>query len=267
MLTETQKEEMMSLLGKVPDKELAAQFNISPPAIYHWRKKMHIPSCITRKSFLNHAKLEQVRDILSLVPGEKIAQQLGISKTTVYWHRQAMKVSEKNPEIIGKLGIEHDKAIAREYDINIDIVKTLRGIHGIPPCRKRKQLIKDLEKYIDVLASKRKLDIATQRRLSRSFSGKEANYINIFHSVNKDFRNYCLSLELPDQETEDDRFYTDLFYSLIKNKQWNISLLNAILESLTQGDVKGDIKGDIKGDVKGDVKGDRLLTPPSTTAF
>lgn len=78
-------EELINMIGKVYDEEVAKKFGYSTAGIALIRKNKGIPTFLT-------AKLEEMVPMLGKKPDKEIAAQLGISISFVGWKRRKLKI-------------------------------------------------------------------------------------------------------------------------------------------------------------------------------
>lgn len=78
-------EELINMLGKFPDSEIAEKFDYSTAGIALIRKNKGISTFLT-------AKFEEMVPMLGKKPDKEIAAQLGISDSFVAWKRRKLKI-------------------------------------------------------------------------------------------------------------------------------------------------------------------------------
>lgn len=81
--------EMSTLLGAIPDQEIADRFGISASSVCARRKELGIPSVGHNEGVRWTSEMD---NLLGTIPDRKLARQLGLSKQTVMYRRQALGI-------------------------------------------------------------------------------------------------------------------------------------------------------------------------------
>lgn len=177
-------EELINMLGKASDDEIAKKFGYSGSGIALIRKKMGIPSFSNTK--FPKEKREEMLSMLGKFPDSEIAEKFGISLEVVAWNRRKLKINllrsgikkEDESMILELLGRISDLKIAKKTGYSVYTIKKFREQHKINPFNKnilerfapdqRKKLISMLGKVHDrVIAEKFNITHETVRRIRK----------------------------------------------------------------------------------------------------
>ncbi len=181
-------EELINMLGKTPDDEIAKKFGYSKAGIALIRKKMGIPSLSDTK--FPEEKREEMLSMLGKVPDSEIAERLGISLNVVARNRRKLKIAQapyspiKDADkdmILNLLGRVSDLKIAKKTGYSVYVIKKFREQNKIKPFSKsilerfspdqRKKLLSMLGKVYDrVIAEKFNIDDEVVRRIRQKLN-------------------------------------------------------------------------------------------------
>lgn len=181
-------EELINMLGKTPDDEIAKKFGYSKAGIALIRKKMGIPSLSDTK--FPEEKREEMLSMLGKVPDSEIAERLGISLNVVARNRRKLKIAPapyspiKDADkdiILNLLGRVSDLKIAKKTGYSVYVIKKFREQNKIKPFSKsilerfspdqRKKLLSMLGKVYDrVIAEKFNIDDEAVRRIRQKLN-------------------------------------------------------------------------------------------------
>ncbi|WP_455564356.1 hypothetical protein [Akkermansia massiliensis] len=176
-------EELIQMLGKTPDDEIAKKFGYSRAGIALIRKKMGIPSFSDTK--FPKVKREEMLSMLGKFPDSEIAEKFGISLNFVAWNRRKLKISQApyspindsdKDMILNLLGRVSDLKIAKKTGYSVYAIKKFREQNKINPFSKsilerfppdqRKKLLSMLGKVSDsVIAEKFNITNEAVRRI------------------------------------------------------------------------------------------------------
>lgn len=84
-------EEVIALLGVIPDTEIAKQLGISAITVGRKRRELNIPSY----SWGGRKPRKWTKKMIALLgtmPDSEVAKRLGISLTTIYWKRSELNI-------------------------------------------------------------------------------------------------------------------------------------------------------------------------------
>lgn len=181
-------EELVNMLGKVPDKEIAKKFGYSSAGIALIRKNMGIPSlCATR---FPEEKREEAMLLFGKLTDREIAEKLEIPIVSVAHFRRKLKIdpatyspikdADKNM-ILDLLGRVSDLKIAKKTGYSTYTIKKFREQNNINPFKKsilerfppnqRKKLLSMLGKVHDrVIAEKFNIGNEAVRRIRQKMN-------------------------------------------------------------------------------------------------
>jgi hypothetical protein len=116
------------------DREFAARFGMSMPAVYLRRKALGIPAFVAREPIVITPELIEAL----YLPDSAACQRTGYSSATIQRLRRKLGISSRKrpwtPEVIARLGKEPDQDIARDLGFALRSVQAKRQMLGIPPC-------------------------------------------------------------------------------------------------------------------------------------
>lgn len=181
-------EELIQMLGKTPDDEIAKKFGYSKAGIALIRKKMGIPSFSDTK--FPKVKREEMLSMLGKFPDSEIAEKFGISLNFVAWNRRKLKIAQapyspiKDADkdmILNLLGRVSDLKISKKTGYSPYVIKKFREQNKIKPFNKsilerfspdqRKKLLSMLGKVYDrVIAEKFNIDDEVVRRIRQKLN-------------------------------------------------------------------------------------------------
>lgn len=181
-------EELINMIGKVPDKEIAKKFGYSKAGIALIRKNMGIPSL--RATRFPEEKREEAILLFGKLTDREIAEKLEIPILSVAYFRKKLKIdpvayssikdADKNM-ILGLLGRVSDLKIAKKTGYSTYTIKKFREQNNINPFKKsilerfppnqRKKLLSMLEKVHDrVIAEKFNIGNEAVRRIRQKMN-------------------------------------------------------------------------------------------------
>lgn len=178
-------EELINMLGKTPDDEIAKKFGYSKAGIALIRKKMGIPSCYTTR--FPEEKREETMLLFGKLTDREISEKLEIPVGSVVYFRKKLKIAPvpqspiKDADkdmILDLLGRVSDLKIAKKTGYSVYTIKKFREQHKINPFNKnilerfppdqRKKLLSMLGKVYDrVIAEKFNIDDEVVRRIRK----------------------------------------------------------------------------------------------------
>lgn len=148
-------EELINMLGKFPDDEIAKKFGYSRAGIALIRKNKGIPSFSDTR--FTEEKREEMLSMLEKFPDREISKKTGYSVYIIKKFREQNKIEPFNKSILKRLtpkqrkkvlsmlGKVHDSVIAEKFNVTNETIRRIRKKTNVPALRKEKSWQETLE--------------------------------------------------------------------------------------------------------------------------
>lgn len=191
-LSHEQREEMLSMLGKVPDSEIAERLGISLNVVARNRRKLKIAPA--PYSPIKDADKDIILNLLGRVSDLKIAKKTGYSVYVIKKFREQNKIKpfsksilerfspDQRKKLLSMLGKVYDRVIAEKFNIDDEAVRRIRQKLNVPALREEKSLQETIEgdEYIkSLLGTMTDKEVANKTGKSIQVIGKARRKLNI----------------------------------------------------------------------------------------
>ncbi|HSL83195.1 MAG TPA: hypothetical protein VLF66_10480, partial [Thermoanaerobaculia bacterium] len=179
-------EEHLSLLGEVPDAELARRMGVQPRTVGRERSRRGIPP------FNRSPDVQWTPESIWLLGTDsdrRVAEELGIGAHSVTHKRLALGIPAANPqsrrlfpwnpEHVALLGALPDREVARRLGLSSATVARARRSRGIPPFVPAREAIRWTEEQLALLGTEPDRVLAEKLRTSPSTVRKKRNELGI----------------------------------------------------------------------------------------
>lgn len=192
ILSHEQREEMLSMLGKVPDSEIAERLGISLNVVARNRRKLKIAPA--PYSPIKDADKDIILNLLGRVSDLKIAKKTGYSVYVIKKFREQNKIKpfsksilerfspDQRKKLLSMLGKVYDRVIAEKFNIDDEAVRRIRQKLNVPALREEKSLQETIEgdEYIkSLLGTMTDKEVANKTGKSIQVIGKARRKLNI----------------------------------------------------------------------------------------
>lgn len=192
ILSHEQREEMRSMLGKVPDSEIAERLGISLNVVARNRRKLKIAPA--PYSPIKDADKDIILNLLGRVSDLKIAKKTGYSVYVIKKFREQNKIKpfsksilerfspDQRKKLLSMLGKVYDRVIAEKFNIDDEAVRRIRQKLNVPALREEKSLQETIEgdEYIkSLLGTMTDKEVANKTGKSIQVIGKARRKLNI----------------------------------------------------------------------------------------
>lgn len=189
ILSYEQREEMLSMLGKIPDSEIAERLGISLNVVARNRRKLKIAPAP-----IKDADKDIILNLLGRVSDLKIAKKTGYSVYVIKKFREQNKIKpfsksilerfspDQRKKLLSMLGKVYDRVIAEKFNIDDEAVRRIRQKLNVPALREEKSLQETIEgdEYIkSLLGTMTDKEVANKTGKSIQVIGKARRKLNI----------------------------------------------------------------------------------------